>query len=105
MEGKSVSMSLAEAARGSRLVDFIDEAADHARSAHGIDPDSLDRRDRLYFYGHKAKIHRAIPEAGLSAELDHTDAEPPAGRNCYRARVTQRNGQVAWSSPVWVDNG
>jgi len=105
MEGKSVSMSLAEAARRSRLVDFIDEAADYARSAHGIDPDSLDRRDRLYFYGHKAKIHRAIPEAGLSAELDHTDAEPPAGRNCYRARVTQRNGQVAWSSPVWVDNG
>lgn len=98
-------MTLAEAMAGSRIVAFVDEAKDLVRRTHGIDPDALFRTDRAYFYSYKAKIHRAIPDAGLAAELDHTDADPPAGVNHYRVRVTQRNGQVAWSSPVWVENG
>jgi len=104
LDGKRLSMTLAEAAAASRIVDFMDEAAEHARRAFGIDPDALERRDRLYFHSHKAKIHRAIPEAGFTAELDCTDARPPPGTNAYRVRVTQRNGQAAWSSPVWVEN-
>ena len=104
LEGKRLSMTLAEAAAASRIVDFMDEAAEGARRVFGIDPDALQRRDRLYFHGHKAKIHRAIPEAGFVAQLDHTDQDPPRGTNTYRVRVTQRNGQVAWSSPVWVEN-
>lgn len=105
LDGKTVAMTLAEAMAGSRIVAFVDEAKDLVRRTHGIDPDALFRTDRPYFYSYKAKIHRAIPDAGLTAELDHTDADPLAGVNHYRVRVTQRNGQVAWSSPVWVENG
>ena len=104
LDGKTVTMTLAEAAQRSRIVDFVHEVEDHVRRVHGLDPADLPRVDRTYFLSHKAKIHRAIPAAGFRAELDHTDAEPPRGRNVYRARVFQRNGQVAWSSPVWVDN-
>jgi len=104
IEGQRASITLAEAAAASRIVDFMDEAADQASRLFGIDPDTLQRRDRLYFLGHKAKIHRAIPESGFTATFQHTDADPPPGTNVYRARVTQRNGQVAWSSPVWVEN-
>ena len=96
-------MTLREAAAASRLVNFTDEVSEYARRVCGFDPDKLERKDTIYFYGHKAKIHRAIPEAGFTAELDHTDADPPAGTNVYRVRVTQRNGHVAWSSPVWVE--
>ena len=30
------------------------------------------------------------------------DPEPPVGTSWYYARVLQRNGDMAWSSPVWV---
>ena len=102
LEGKRVETTLGDAMARSRVVDFIDEAERFAEDKFEIDPARLPRRDRLYFLGHKVKLHRAIPDAGLDAELTHTDAEPPAGENHYRVRVTQRNGNVAWSSPVWV---
>jgi len=105
LNGKTVAMTLAEAMAGSRILAFEDEARALVRRAYGIDPARLFRTDRLYFYSYKAKIHRAIPDDGLQAELDYTDPDPPAGVNHYRVRVTQRNGQAAWSSPVWVENG
>ena len=105
VEGKRVEMILGEAMARSRVVDFIDEAEDFAREHFGIDPATLPRRDRLYYLGHKVKLHRAIPDAGLNANLTHTDADPPNGTNHYRVRVSQRNGSIAWSSPVWVTNG
>jgi hypothetical protein len=105
LNDRCVSMTLAEAMAGSRIVAFTDEAEALIRRTFGVDPDSLPRRDRVYFFSYKAKIHRAIPEAGFAAVLDHTDADPPPGENCYRVRVLQRNGQAAWSSPVWVRSG
>lgn len=105
LDDKTVAMTLAEAMGRSRIVDFMDEAAERARRDCGIDPDALGRPDHLYFFGHKSKIHRAIPETGFTAAMDYTDTDPPAGTNVYRVRVTQRNGQAAWSSPIWVQNG
>jgi len=104
IEGKAVQMTLAEAMRGSRIVSFEDEAAQFVRRQFQVDPDTLPRKDRLYYTGHKAKIHRAIPQVGFAGTLEYVDNDPPAGENHYRVRVTQRNGQVAWSSPVWVVN-
>lgn len=52
--------------------------------------------------GRKAKVHRAIPEAGYVAGMEWEDDEPLEGETHYRVRVEQRNGQRAWSSPIWV---
>jgi len=105
VEGKRVEMTLGEAMAGSRMIHFIDESERFVREKHGIDPSTLPRRDRLYYMGHKVKVHRAIPEVGYTAELVCEDKQPPAGANHYRVRVTQRNGDVGWTSPVWVEQG
>jgi len=102
LDERTVTMTLAEAMAGSQLVVFMDEAAARIRRRFGVDPATLERNDRVYYHSCKAKLHRAIPEAGLTAGLDHIDADPPAGENHYRVRVLQRNGQRAWSSPIWV---
>jgi hypothetical protein len=52
-----------------------------------------------------SKIHRVIPEAGYSARLNIEDDMPLKGETNYRIRVEQRNGQRAWSSPIWVKPG
>jgi hypothetical protein len=54
---------------------------------------------------YKAKLHRAVPEAGFTAEYGLEDDEPFDGEIHYRVRVEQRNGQRAWSSPIWVRRG
>jgi hypothetical protein len=50
-------------------------------------------------------VHTARP-SGQAAEMrfEWEDAAPPAAQkaNYYYVRVTQANGQMAWSSPIWV---
>ncbi len=104
VNGKVLETTLAEAMCASRIIDFRTEAAQYVRKTHGIDPEDLPRPDRIYFYSHKVKIHRAIPECGFATALEHVDVDPPAGLNHYRVRVFQRNGHTAWSSPIWVEN-
>ena len=61
--------------------------------------------DGMETYG-KLKVHRASLTADLTLELEHEDAPGPGGGGCtdfYYVRVIQKNGQRAWSSPVWVD--
>jgi hypothetical protein len=104
LEGKTIRMTMHEAMSRSRVIDFIDEAGDFVKERFELDPRTLPRRDRLYFLGHKSKVHRATPDDGLNAALVFDDEDPPEGVNHYRVRVTQRNGHMAWSSPVWVEN-
>jgi hypothetical protein len=51
-------------------------------------------------------VHTARPPANAPAEVrfEWEDAAPPAAEkaNYYYVRVTQTNGQMAWSSPIWV---
>jgi hypothetical protein len=73
------------------------------REATGVDPLQFDRQDPVFYhYAFKAKLHRAVPEAAYVAQLKHTDDSPLTKEVHYRVRVEQRNGQRAWSSPVWV---
>ena len=46
-------------------------------------------------------IYTARP-GGKEASFDFTDADFGAGENYYYVRVLQEDGQIAWSSPVWV---
>lgn len=51
-------------------------------------------------------LHRAVPTdlAHVQETLvdEPADGNNPAGADCYRVRVAQRNGQWAWSSAIWV---
>ena len=103
LDGKKLAMTLAEAMGRSQIIYFPEEVEARIQARHGIDPSTLLRPDPFYYSSRKAKVHRAIPEAGFTAAWDYTDSEPSTGRNHYRVRVHQRNGSVAWSSPVWVE--
>lgn len=63
----------------------------------------------------KFKVHRGAPvdEIAVALSLEDEASGPggevaegpggPGGADYYYARVTQLNGQMAWSSPVWVE--
>ena len=48
-----------------------------------------------------AYIH-SPPATGETAEFVYRDAGAPAGEHYYYVRVAQKDGNVAWSSPIWV---
>ena len=86
----------------SRILWYRDDCIELARETTGVEPDAADRMDLYYLSACKAKLHRAIPESGYCAKLEITDDEPIEKETHYRVRVEQRNGQRAWSSPIWV---
>lgn len=48
-------------------------------------------------------FHRAVPQAKYTCHLSLTHRGEGAERDWYYVRVRQKNGQWAWSSPIWVD--
>jgi hypothetical protein len=59
---------------------------------------------QLEHYG-KVKLHQGWETDHLALDLSHSDRaeEGTGGRDFYYVRVVQRNGQRAWSSPIWVE--
>jgi hypothetical protein len=48
-------------------------------------------------------LHRPVPEVNSSCSFGITDTADGSRDDWYYVRITQRNGQLAWSSPIWVD--
>ena len=91
-----------EFAEASRLMWYRDASLTAIERATGLKEADLPRPDLAYHMAYKCKIHRPIPEAAYTATLEIDDDEPIDGETFYRVRVEQRNGQRAWSSPIWV---
>ena len=55
------------------------------------------------FTSESLALGRLIAPSEYSATLRWNDRRPaPDGADWYYVRVTQKNGQMAWSSPIWV---
>jgi hypothetical protein len=48
------------------------------------------------------RIVYTAPGTGREMRFTYTDREPPSGEAWYYIRAEQENGELAWSSPVWV---
>lgn len=102
VDGERVQLALDDALKASRVVPLLDEARAAFEEQFGLTPDDIPSPDALYHNAPKVKIHRAVPESGYSVQTTFSD-EPPPGRNHYYLRVSQTNGQMAWTSPIWVE--
>ena len=94
--------TLLEAMQASRIIHNPDHTAAYIEKTFGVTWNDVRRHDYWYFHAWKVKRHRAIPAAGYSAELRFPRPAIP-GNHHYRLRVEQRNGQRAWSSPIWIE--
>ncbi len=103
LNGLTLSEPISALAEGSHLLWYEDEVRRLYQEKLGVDSRTLARQDPvIYHIAFKAKVHKVIPEAGYCATLKVTDSEALDGKINYRVRVEQRNGQRAWSSPIWI---
>jgi len=103
MDGQAEAGTVAEFAAGSREMWFREDCVRMLHECAGLRPGSPEREDIYHHVAHKVKLHRPIPEQGYTASCEWIDDEPLSGPAHYRVRVEQRNGQRAWSSPIWVE--
>jgi len=100
--GLEAAGPVAEFCRASRVLWDEQECLDMLKKHFGLSKADLPRPTLGHNLAYKAKLHRAIPEAGYTASLTMIDDTPITRETYYRVRVEQRNGQRAWSSPIWV---
>jgi hypothetical protein len=66
----------------------------------------LEKSNEIVFTGpftsESLMVHRLVFHENYYAEFDFEDRDPGKSTDWYYARVTQANGSLAWSSPVWV---
>ena len=102
VDGLNCETTVGELCVGSRVLWHDLESRDALKRRFGLDVDTFERPTFNYLLSYKAKLHRIIPEAGYTAAFEIVDDEPLEAEVNYRIRVEQRNGQKAWSSPIWV---
>jgi hypothetical protein len=99
-----ITFTPAEAMRRTGLVVYDEECRQRIREQFGDQSGKWDdMRDAVYHNSHIIKRHTAIPQAGYTAQIELEQSDFAPGRNYVYLRVSQLNGQYAWSSPVWVD--
>ena len=105
VNGLRDEFTLGDAMQGGNLTVFDAEARALVRDQFGIDPETFENRATFYNNSWKMKRHMATPQVGFIASFEWEDADLTPGRHWYYVRVSQLNGQMAWSSPIWVDIG
>src|SRR5262249_12598646 len=76
-----------EATRGLRL------------KVNALGTDEITRVDLI----RNSAVIYSLPDGGKKdASFEFTDRNPQSGTNWYYVRVTQKDRNLAWSSPVWV---
>ena len=92
-----------ELSRGSSVLWDRTASVDLIHSEFGTDPEKLMRKDVLFGMAYKARVHQALPAVVYKKDVAFTDVLFDGKPHSYRIRVRQRNGQMAWSSPIWLE--
>lgn len=101
LNGRTERFRLEKLAERSRVHAYEDEIEAILLSVTGREKPYWARINTPHIYAYKHRLHRLIPEAEYAFEVDWTDTAPLERETHYRARIFQRNGQMAWSSPIW----
>jgi len=72
----------------------------------GVTPDRLRREQEdlssIWHTAYKTHVWPAVHEGEYRADVEYEDTPDHDRESWYTVRVIQNNGQLAWSSPVWV---
>ncbi len=103
IDGIKRRATIQELSRASTVLWDRKASAKLIRENFGTDAEALARKDVLFGMACKAKIHQVLPSTVFRQEISFTDELYDGQPHSYRVRVRQRNGQMAWSSPFWLE--
>jgi len=86
------------------LFPFVEESWERLAAEFDLTRDDIDNEDIVYHNARKVRVNQSFPVSACRAGVSFEDLPVDDGRNYYYVRAAQRNGQYAWSSPIWIDN-
>ena len=71
---------------------------------HWLSEEDVPNADAYYHNARKIKLHRAVPQSSYNVSHVFRDVRVASsgGEVSIYARASQTNGQMAWSSPIWL---
>ena len=99
IDGRRIVRSVKSILEDTHLIVFYDEARKLVKDAFGLD--NFYRSDPFYHNAYKARILRGTPVEGYRVRCGF-ETESKEGDVYYMVKVYQRNGDLAWSSPVFL---
>ncbi len=103
VNGNRYEFTLGELMRKSYVLADHKQVTNNVHDQFNLTEAEIENRDIYWHNAYKVKLHHAIPQLGYTASFHYQDKAPPPGRNFYYLRVSQLNGQMAWSSPIWLE--
>ena len=101
VNGKTFVYTVAEILEGSKLNGFVEEAVELAKERFGFS--EYYRTDPFWHNAYKFKINQGFPEIAYKKQISYTfDGLKTDNKDFFMVKIHQKNGEVAWSSPVWV---
>ena len=104
IEGNLIEVSLKELQNNILFKPLLEESKERITETFQVKYEDLENPDRFYHNARKIRINVAYPSQSYTVEKSFKDLPIEPGNNYYYVRVSQVDGQMAWSSPVWVNN-
>ena len=101
--GIRIKKKIKELLKNSFLFPMIKEAEKKIKENFGIDKFLAGNPDVFFHNARKIKIHRAIPEEGYTIAHSFENVKIEKHHSYMYLRIYQLNGQMAWTSPIWVN--
>ena len=101
--GETTEFSVKKSLKYPIVIAYTEQAKATIKEQFGLEPDQIENPDHFYHHAFKLKIHRSVIEQDYQVKTEFID-QYAKGANWYYVRVYQRNGQMAWSSPIWLSN-
>lgn len=102
VNGLQLRTTLGRLSEGSTILWDREASAALIKEQFSVDTRGLYRKDVLFGMAYKSKIHRALRVPAFRRDVTFSDTRYDGRPHFYRVRVRQRNGQIAWSSPIWL---
>lgn len=102
IKGAKKQLRLRDLSDATLLVPLVEESEERIEKVFGVKREDNENPDVFYHNARKIRLNPAYPRESYTAVVKFRDLPVAEGNNYYYVRATQIDGQVAWSSPVWV---
>ncbi|WP_410208546.1 DUF3604 domain-containing protein [Fusobacterium sp.] len=98
---KTFQYTVKEILEGTKLNGFVEEAIELAKERFGFS--EYYRTDPFWHNAYKFKINQGFPEIAYKTKVSHVfHGLKTDNKDFFMVKIHQKNGEVAWASPVWV---
>ncbi len=80
--------------------DEVPDAEHYVLTINAIGTGPIKRVDLIH---NESYAYNVLPAGKSAVKFSYTDKNPVPGENRYYVRVEQEDGNLAWSSPVWIE--